>query len=71
MNQLAQSVEKFARITHGLPDAELERSWAWGAYDSEGVRFAFFGTDEALRELAAKIAAERLARAQGVSTTDL
>ena len=58
---LAQSVEKFSHITQGVPDAELDRAWAWGAYDSEGVRFAFFRTYEELRELATKISFERAA----------
>jgi len=56
---LARAVEQFAAVTQGLPDAELERAWAWGAYDSEGVRFAFFRTYEELRELAVKLAAQR------------
>jgi hypothetical protein len=56
---LARAVEQFAAVTQGLPDAELDRAWAWGAYDSEGVRFALFRTYEELRELAVKLAAQR------------
>ena len=65
---LARAIEQFAAVTQGAPDSELDREWAWGAYDSEGVRFAFFRTYEELRELAAKIAAERSAHGQATST---
>jgi len=65
---LAQSVDKFAHITQAVPDARLERAWAWGAYDSEGVRFAFFRTYEELRELAARMASERAAHGQAISS---
>lgn len=65
---LARAVEQFADVTQGVPDAELDREWAWGAYDSEGVRFAFFRTYEGLRELAAKTATERSAHGPAVST---
>jgi hypothetical protein len=64
---LTRAVEQFANVTQGVPDTELEREWAWGAYDSEGVRFAFFRTYEDLRELAARTAAERSAQGPAVS----
>jgi hypothetical protein len=65
---LARAVEQFADVTLGVSDSELDREWAWGAYDSEGVRFAFFRTYEELRELATKTAAERSARGTAPST---
>ena len=65
---LYRAVGQFAGVTQGVPDAELDREWAWGAYDSEGVRFAFFRTYEELRELAARTAAERSARGPAVSS---
>ncbi len=49
---LAQSVETFAYLTQSLTDADLDRAWAWGDYESEGVRFAFFRVYEELRTLA-------------------
>lgn len=55
---LSRAVEYFASKTLGITDAELERPWKWGDYD-EGVRFAFFRTYEELRELAARLGAER------------
>ena len=39
---IVQAVEEFARVTQGAAAADLERPWVWGAYDEEGVRFAFF-----------------------------
>jgi hypothetical protein len=65
---LAQAVARFAAVTLDRPDSELDRPWAWGAYDSEGVRFAFFRCYEELRELSAKIAAERSAHGPAMST---
>ena len=64
---LARAVQHFASVTLPLPDSELDREWAWGAYDSEGVRFAFFRTYEELSELAAKAMAERAAKGLGFS----
>lgn len=64
---LVRAIERFATLTQGLPDSALERPWAWGAYDEEGVRFAFFRTYEDLRELAARTAAERLAQGRPAS----
>ena len=57
---LAQAVLQFAQVAHGMCDADLERPWAWGAYDSEGIRFAFFRTYEELRELAIRLERERV-----------
>jgi len=65
---LYRAVGQFAGVTQGVPDAKLDREWAWGAYDSEGVRFAFFRTYEELRELAVRTAAERSARGPRVSS---
>ena len=65
---LAEAVEQFATLTHAAPDSALDREWAWGAYDSEGVRFAFFRTYEELRELAATTVAERAARGPAPTT---
>ena len=65
---LVRAVEQFASVTLGIPDSDLDREWAWGAYDEEGVRFAVFRTYEELRELAAKLATERSARGPKVST---
>ena len=66
---LAHAVEGLADLTQGIPDSDLDREWAWGAYDSEGVRFAFFRTYEQLRELAAKTAMTRAAHGPARTTT--
>ena len=58
-NTLAQAVETFAHLTQSLTDADLDRAWAWGDYESEGVRFAFFRVYEELCTLAVKLAQER------------
>jgi hypothetical protein len=64
---LAQAVNRFAGITQSLPDADLERAWAWRAYTSEGIRFAFFRTLEELRELAVLLNQERLRQGKPVT----
>jgi len=65
---LVEAVEQLAAVAHSMPDPELDREWTWGAYDSEGVRFAFFRTYEELCELAATTAAERAARGPAPTT---
>jgi hypothetical protein len=64
---LASAVEQFSVITHSFTDQDLEKEWAWGDYD-EGVRFAFFRAYEELRELAARIAAERNVEGPAMTT---
>jgi uncharacterized damage-inducible protein DinB len=53
--QIANSVVRFSDLVKNLPDAELEREWAWGSYKSEGIRFAYFRNYEDLRQLAVQI----------------
>ena len=65
---LSKAVEQFAQATQRVDQTGLERPWAWGDYDSEGVRFAFFRMYEELRELAVKIAAQRVAQGQAPSS---
>jgi hypothetical protein len=60
-NPVHQSIKQFAELVISLPDADLEREWAWGSYNSEGIRFAFFRNHEDLRSLAVKIAHHRQA----------
>jgi hypothetical protein len=57
---LASAVENFAARTHTFTDQDLESKWTWGDYD-EGVRFVFFRVYEDLRQLAARLLAERSA----------
>jgi uncharacterized damage-inducible protein DinB len=64
-NELPRAVERFAEVVGSAPDSALDRDWAWGAYDSEGVRFAFFRTYEELQELAVMLTA---GRASGISS---
>jgi hypothetical protein len=65
---LITAVEGFSHAALGLPDQALDSEWAWGAYDSEGIRFAFFRTYEELRELAANCAATRALKGPTRST---
>ena len=58
-NPVHQSIKQFAELVISLPDTDLEREWAWGSYESEGIRFAFFRNYEDLRSLAVKIAHHR------------
>lgn len=56
---LSNAIERFENLVQALPDSELEREWAWGAYTSEGVRFAFFRNYEDLCQMAVQIAHAR------------
>jgi hypothetical protein len=58
---VVDAVERLAEVIQGVPDSKLDRAWAWGAYDSEGVRFALFRSYEELRDLAVKTSAARVA----------
>lgn len=64
---LSGAIEAFAAILQAQPDSKLELDWAWGAYDSEGVRFSLFRTYEELCELAVRTTAERVAQGQVIS----
>ena len=59
---------RFADLTQGVADTDLDLEWAWGAYDEEGVRFAFFRTYEELRALAIELAVERRALGPAMTT---
>ena len=63
---LIQAIERFAAVTQGLLDEDLEREWSWRAYH-EGVRYAFFRTYEELRELAARLMTERTTRGKPIT----
>ena len=60
MTGLYETIVTFAQRACNLADAELERAWVWKDYE-EGIRFAFFRTYEELRELAARLHAQRSA----------
>ena len=66
-SSLAGAVEKFSAVTHSFTEQDLEKEWAWGDYD-EGVRFAFFRVYEDLRELAARVAAQRSVEGPAMTT---
>jgi len=58
--QLRSAIDNFADLVLDLTDEQLELDWAWGSYDSEGVRFSFFRLYEELRDLGGIIHQERL-----------
>jgi uncharacterized damage-inducible protein DinB len=53
--QISRAIVRFTDLVRDLPDAELEREWAWGSYKSEGIRFTYFRNFEDLRQLAIQI----------------
>jgi hypothetical protein len=57
---VTQAVEELVRATVRLPDADMDREWKWGDYDEEGLRFALLMTHHELRDLAVRLAAERI-----------
>lgn len=54
-DSLTEAIGSFAKLVMDLADNELEKEWAWGSYETEGIRFAFFRTYEELRELAVRL----------------
>ena len=58
--QLSSAIDNFADLVLDLTDDQLELDWAWGSYDSEGVRFSFFRLYEELRDLGGIIHQERI-----------
>jgi hypothetical protein len=56
---VTQAVEDLCRAAVRLPDEAMDREWKWGEYDSEGLRFALLMTHHELRDLAARLEAER------------
>jgi hypothetical protein len=68
---LVRAIERFAKVVQSVSDSELERKWAWGAYDSEGVRFSFFRTYEELCDLAANVTKSRAAHGPSPSSAQL
>ena len=63
---LYTAVAHFAALTHTFSEADLDQNWQWRAHN-EGVRFAFLGTIQELRELAAQLAQQRQADGPPIS----
>ncbi len=57
--ELSLAVENFCRLFLDVPEASLERKWAWQDHDREGIRFSFFVTLQELRQLAVKLTVEQ------------
>ncbi len=57
--QLVAASESLAQVLLAAPDETLNRTWVWGEYDGEGVRFASLVAYGYLRELAALLGTER------------
>jgi hypothetical protein len=58
---LGAAVDGFDRRLRRLSDADLDRPWAWGVYDGEGIRFGFLRTIEEVATLAVELGARRAA----------
>ena len=56
---VTQAVEELVRAAVRLPDEAMDRPWAWGAYDEEGLRFTLLMTHHELRDLAVRLLAAR------------
>ena len=49
---LRSAIMDFCALTLPLSEKDLEREWIWKDHDEEGIRFAFFVTQQELRHLA-------------------
>jgi len=61
-SELNQAVQDFARFMLPLSEKALDGEWAWKDHDEEGIRFAFFVTQQELRHLAVTFESMRLQR---------
>ncbi len=59
MENLEDAVLDFALLISPLTEADLATPWAWGSYQSEGVRFGVFRVNEELLQLAARLGTAR------------
>jgi predicted metal-dependent hydrolase len=57
---VTQAVERLVAASVHLSDADLDRTYAWEAYDEDGLRFALLTAHQLLRETTATVAAARL-----------
>lgn len=57
--QLNQAVLDFCALMLPLSEEDLEREWIWKDHDEEGIRFAFFVTQQELRHLAVTLSTLR------------
>jgi len=58
-SELNQAVQDFVALVLPLSEKDLEREWIWKDHDEEGIRFAFFVTQQELRHLAVTLASLR------------
>ena len=64
MTTVTEAVEQLVRATVSRSDEDMGAQWTWGSYDEEGLRFALLMTHHELRDLAVRLAAQRLPRPQ-------
>ena len=56
---LTKAITDFTELMLPFSETDLERQWIWKDHDEEGIRFAFFVTQQELRHLAATLASLR------------
>ena len=61
---VTEAVERLVKASVRLSDADLEKPYAWEAYDEDGLRFALLTAHHMLRDAHAHVAAMRLGAGQ-------
>ena len=61
---MTEAVEHLVKASVRLSDADLEKPYAWEAYDEDGLRFALLTAHHLLRDAHAHVAATRLGARQ-------
>ena len=61
---MTEAVEHLVKASVRLSDADLEKPYAWEAYDEDGLRFALLTAHHLLRDAHAHVAATRLGAGQ-------
>jgi hypothetical protein len=71
ITELLNAIDKYASLTIGLSEDQLNLDWAWGDYDSEGIRFSMFRTFEELQAMAVQRADHRIQFGLDISAAQL
>jgi hypothetical protein len=64
---VTQAVERLAKASVHLSDADLDKTYVWEDYDDDGLRFALLTAHHILRDTHAHVAATRLGAGQPFS----
>ena len=65
---LVETAQALTDLACKINEADLEKTWIWGSYDEEGMRFIFFRALEEFRALSVRLSQARAAAGRSPST---